>query len=381
MLFQTPGFVTIEDVANRALQYCGAKRIGAITEISKNAKEITACYTGLRQAELRRHDWVFAIKRSSLRPVDVTSMEWTPPAWAIGTTYGVGTVVSADDGFGSRLWSSNSPGNVGNAPGPNSAFWDDYFGPTVAQPFTVATTYFAGDLVYEVQTDGTFKVYRSLMQGNSDDPSVTDAWDATVTYKKGAIAVVSAQNYISLVDDNINNPPASSATQWATTSIAGSYQWVLVGTALTALSILYPINSGPSSQTTTRNIFPLPYGFLKKVNQNPKAGSFSFLGAPSNAAYLDWIIEGRYLITSGLSPIVFRYTADVTKITLMDPMFCEGFAARIGLSVCEILTQSTEKLKSISGEYEKFMGEARDVDAIENDAEEAPLDDYIACRS
>jgi hypothetical protein len=64
----------------------------------------------------------------------------------------------------------------------------------------------------------------------------------------------------------------------------------------------------------------------------------------------------------------------------MDAMFCEGFAARIALEVCEIITQSTEKLKNISGEYAKFMTEARTVNGIENEAEEAPRDDYLAVR-
>jgi hypothetical protein len=50
------------------------------------------------------------------------------------------------------------------------------------------------------------------------------------------------------------------------------------------------------------------------------------------------------------------------------------------LEVCEIITQSTEKLKNISGEYAKFMTEARTVNGIENEAEEAPRDDYLAVR-
>jgi hypothetical protein len=306
-------------------------------------------------------------------------MLWTPPAWAVGTTYAMGQVVSYDDGFGSRYWLSVASGNVGNIPTNNNQ-WENYFGSLVATPYTVKTNYYAGDLVYETQSNGTFKVYMSLMSGNAADPSVTNTWDATVTYDKGTIVTYASTNYISNVDGNINLIPPSFATQWTVTASTGSYQWVLVGTNLVALNIFYPLQAGPFSQSQTKNVFPLPYGYLRKCNQDPKAGSTSFLGAPSSLLYNDWIFEGGYIVSRQSDPIVLRFTADVTNIRAMDAMFCEGFAARIALEVCEIITQSTEKLKNISGEYAKFMTEARTVNGIENEAEEAPRDDYLAVR-
>jgi hypothetical protein len=63
-----------------------------------------------------------------------------------------------------------------------------------------------------------------------------------------------------------------------------------------------------------------------------------------------------------------------------DPMFVEGFGSRIALETCEPITQSTEKLKAIAGEYKTFMGEARTVNAIEQGPTEPPEDDYITCR-
>ena len=61
-------------------------------------------------------------------------------------------------------------------------------------------------------------------------------------------------------------------------------------------------------------------------------------------------------------------------------MFCEGLSCRIALEVCEKLTQSSEKLKGIDGEYKVFMGDARDTNGIEQGSVEPPLDDYIATR-
>lgn len=54
------------EIANRALQKLGAKRISAFTEGSTNARAVLTCYDVLRQAELRKHRWSFSIQRFSL---------------------------------------------------------------------------------------------------------------------------------------------------------------------------------------------------------------------------------------------------------------------------------------------------------------------------
>lgn len=59
-------------IANSALQKLGAARILALDEDSRNARSINACYTELRDAELRAHPWNFARKRVILAP-DVTT--------------------------------------------------------------------------------------------------------------------------------------------------------------------------------------------------------------------------------------------------------------------------------------------------------------------
>lgn len=54
------------EIANRALQKLGAKRISAFADGSANARAVQTCYDVLRQAELRKHRWSFAIQRFSL---------------------------------------------------------------------------------------------------------------------------------------------------------------------------------------------------------------------------------------------------------------------------------------------------------------------------
>lgn len=53
-------------IANRALQKLGAKRISSLTQDAPNARSMNAAFERVRDAELRRYDWAFAIKRASI---------------------------------------------------------------------------------------------------------------------------------------------------------------------------------------------------------------------------------------------------------------------------------------------------------------------------
>ncbi len=168
---------------------------------------------------------------------------------------------------------------------------------------------------------------------------------------------------------------------------SGSVKWRQIGGAefpsgvtLEPLNILYPLGAGPSSQSTTRNVFRLPANYLRKAPQDPKAGAYTWLGAPTNRMYDDWDIQDQYIVSSDTSPIIFRFVADFTSVRDMSAMFCEMLAARCALAVCEVVTQSTEKMRTIAGEYDKFGKEARTVNAIEIGPIESDLDEYLACR-
>lgn len=327
------GFNTPEDIANRALQHCGvppSNRISSLTESTKNAKECALAYHKLREAELRRQTWGFSIRHAVLRPVDTDTKIYLPPVYASGTTYAVGDIVKFTDPVdnSARLWLSTQASNTGNTPTAGSP-WANYFGPVAAGLHDTSTAYFAGEIVY----DDSNNVWISLVSGN-----------------------------------------ANSLTE-------GANWHELSGGTLQALTLLFPIGSGPSSQSTTRNVFRLPNGFLREAPQDPKAGSRSFLGAPSGIAYADWLFEGDYIVSSQSDAIMLRFAADWTDVTTMNALFCEALAARLAYELCEPLTQSTAKAQMITAEYQKAMGEARIVDAIEQGAEEPPLDDYVVCRA
>lgn len=324
-MITSSGFTLPVDIGNRALHHVGADHeLTTIADQSKPARLVRSVYTKLRQAELRRNAWTFAIRYAVLRPIDTTSVEWTPPTYSAAATYTVGKVVQYDDGLGSRLYIANTTIAAGITPLTTS--WSDYFGALIAPLWVTGTTYYSGEIVYK----GAFTVYLALAQ-SAEDP-------------------------------------------------ATSSDWVSVGTVAKIVSILYPLTSGPVNQTGTRNAYPVPYGYLRKLKADPSAGIASYLGAPSNANASDWTVENGYIVTQDTGPIVLRFVADAHDVTKFDAMFGEGLAAKIGFELAEPLTQSTEKVKMISGVYQKAITEARLVNSIENGADAPELDDWLACR-
>src|SRR5271166_3976359 len=175
------GFLSPVDIANRALQHLGGTRISqtlGFTEDSKNAAAIFFAYDKLRKAELRSNLWKFATTKAPLRPVSgptaipsstlvLPTMILAPTIWSSTTTYGPGAVVSDASNV---LWISNFPDNLNYAPG-GSYFWDLYTGPLAVQPWdtTGGTAYYAGDVVYTYPGDGTYQVFFSLQNSNTDN--------------------------------------------------------------------------------------------------------------------------------------------------------------------------------------------------------------------
>jgi hypothetical protein len=381
LLLNTPAFNTPEDIANRAMDHMGADHqiTSLLTDGTKAQRVIKGMYHKLRQAELRRNDWKFAMRHSVLRPINVGSMLWTPPTWSNVVTYSVGQVVYYDDGYGPRLWQNVQPGNLNTTPGSTNG-WDNYFGPLVVPLFDSTQSYFPNDPVYITNNTGTFTVYTSLTSGNIENPQTTDAWVSTTTYLLGQVISYSGTNYASLIDGNLNNIPSSSPTEWATTATVGSMNWVLQGGTLVDLNIMYPLECGPLNDSTTANVFPLPYGFLRQAPQDPKAGESSIFGAPAYRMPTDYVLEGNYLLSRDGTPIVYRFVGDLSVVSAFDPMFCEGFAARIGMEACESVIGTADKAKLIAGLYAGAIREARLVNGIENGAVQPDLDDWIATR-
>jgi hypothetical protein len=398
-----------------------------VTEDSKNNDEATFCYDKLRRAELRRNIWTFATRRVILRPIDTTTYLLDPADWDATVTYLPGSIVKDDNG---SLWQSMVADNLNLEPGASFA-WESYFGPMTVHEYDDEIAYSAGELVYQAGANpGGYVVYMSLENENDDDPETGVAYDATVTYKVDDVVTYSGSNWRSLIELNLGTTPADAPAPWDETatygaadtvtgsdgyiysSIAGSNvahdptettgywtntnvpaawdrtpvlqtaatTWRPIFAAIRSLTFQYPIGTGPVTQTSSRNVYRLPAGFIRKAPTDPKAGSFSPLGAPAGLDYDTKDIEGDFLVSPLSGPIMLRFVADITEVTKMDDMFCEGLAARMAYEMCEAITQSTAKQAALGAAYNKFMGEARMVNAVELGPIEPPEDDFITCR-
>lgn len=423
------------DIGNRTLQHCGAARMGALgfNEDSRNASEVGFAYGKQREAELRRRYWTFAIKRAVLRAIDGNTMRLAPALWSPTATYFVGSIVSDQ---AENLWISRIPSNLNNDP-LLTTFWEPYFGPLSVSLYDSGTAYSAGELVYTAPGDGTSRSYLSLQSGNSDVPGTPTDYDATVTYSKNQVVTYLGTPYMSLINFNFGQNPASAPSPWniATTytlgnTVAGSdnlvysslgsgntgfdpvtdggahwlpiglvpwtssfvggtgsVKWLQIGgaefpsgVALTMLNIVYPAGAGPSWQSTSRNVFLKPAGYLRLAPQNPKPG-LNPLGGPSGVCYDDWLLEGEYLTSSESGPITLRFVADFTDVARMDANFCEGVAARIALAVCDTVTQSAAQMQIVQGVFKKWESDALTIDGIEAGFVDPPDDDFITVRN
>jgi hypothetical protein len=324
-------------------------------------------------------DWAL-MPTLTLQSALTPSAFFTPPApitttpideWQIETAYSVGEFVI----FNAAVYVTiaSGTGNFPNAVGSTS--WAACTGGTLWQSLT------------------------DLNIGNNP-ANTAAAWSGSTSYSIGNVVAGSdGYNYTSLINSNLNHNPANNAfpsdwtqnglTAWTSTFIAGggNSQWLQIGGAafptgvgLAGLNINFPLGAGPVSDTGTRNAFRLPSGYLRRAVQDPSAGRSSQLGFPSNSESNDWEFDGDYLVSDSNTLIVLRFVADEQDVSKMSDMFCEGVARRIALEICEPLTQSTAKLTEIRNEYKFFIDKAKTSNFIDTEADEEPLDDWIACR-
>lgn len=374
-------YLTPIDIANRALDHCGIPSITAFTDDVKGADLANRCYDKLRIAELRRNVWRFAVRKMALRAIDTTSMVLVPSAYVSADTYPQGSIVTNNN----TIYLALQAVPINTTPGaPNEAYWAVYFGPLTVTPYDSTISYYTGELVYHV-VGTTVNVYQALITGSTADPTAAaPAWVSTTTYNTGDTVTYSAATWQSLIDLNTNNTPAAGVIWESVPAGQGATQvgtdWLQINASVRFQRFQYPIGAGPRRQATSKNIFHLPSGFLREAPQDPKAGSISYLGSPGQLPQSDWTLESGYIVSRDNQAIVLRFVADEQNVSMMDPMFCEGLAARIGLEICEPLTQSDQKLNVISQIYKTFMSDARQVNGIEVGPVEPPLDDYLATR-
>lgn len=362
------------------------------------------------------------------------------PAWAIGTTYAAGATVSFTDGntytslvagnvgvtpissLGTAwaltptliLTTQGVPATAPITP-PNSspvlewvqgtlynfggfAMFNGTEYVSIANNNTGNFPNAAGSTSWAALSGGTLYMSQIDLNRGNNPASAPALWLVGTTYAAGAKVAGSDGNiYSSIGSGNVgNNPVTDGGVNWTNTGVlapwtsvfaqgGGNDQWTQIGGALfpagvglSELNIVYPIGTGPLSQYGTRNVYRLPAGFLREAPQDPKAGSNSLFGAPTNRLYDDWNLEGNYITTSDVRPIIFRFGADVQDVTAFDDMFCENLALIIAEAIAISMVEFRDRLEEIRTSKQSF--EARVVNGIETGSVEPPLDDYLAVR-
>lgn len=319
-----PAYTDKVQIANRALQHLRRPRITAFTNQSREASTIGATYERLREAELEANLWRFSTRRAALRGITTSTQLWTPPAYAAGTTYAVGHIVTS----GGEWWQSKLPSNLAHTPDAG-IYWRRYFGPD-----TLA------------------------------------AWDTDIAYYAGELVSIAGDYFLSLESGNED----------ATTEPT----WLEVNGTVANMNILYPLGCGPADDQRTRNIYRLPHGYLRMAPQDPKGDAYPTLGVPSGPQRDDWVVESGYLVTARQPVMLIRFVADTVDPIEWDALFCEMLAAAHAKELAPDLV-ADEKLLPVllsraEREYKNWRRKAVAANAIEVGPVSRYVDDLITVR-
>lgn len=118
---------------------------------------------------------------------------------------------------------------------------------------------------------------------------------------------------------------------------------------------------------------------------------------------LDWVLEGRKILTNGgtnstaieganltivansssVTPAVsmnLRYISDITDPNQFDAMFCEALALKLAVEMCDELTQSNQKKAQLKQDFKDYIAECYLSDSLENTPADPPEDLWITAR-
>lgn len=118
------------------------------------------------------------------------------------------------------------------------------------------------------------------------------------------------------------------------------------------------------------NSFQVPSDFLRLLPPYPE----------QNLNSLDWVVEGRKILTNDTAPIQIRYIARIEDPNTMDAAFREALSCKIAGELCEEITQSNTKKAGLDSDYDKIIRTARRTNGIEVVPASPPEDSWITGR-
>ncbi len=180
-----------------------------------------------------------------------------------------------------------------------------------------------------------------------------------------ALQKLGAKRITSLTQDSVNARACNVAYEVVRDGLLRSHFWNFA----IKRAELAADSSAPDWGRT--NSFPLPTDFMKLAPLYPE----------DNVNDLDWVIEGRNILTDDSDPIQIRYIYRVTDPNEMDPLFRELLATVLAFEVCEEITQSNSKKESLRKDRGEIIAEARKANAFESVSAEPPQDSFITARA
>lgn len=180
-----------------------------------------------------------------------------------------------------------------------------------------------------------------------------------------ALQLLGAKRIVSLTEDSRNARAVNAAYEPVKKAELRKHPW---GFAITRVALAADATAPAFTKT---NSFPMPSNCLRPLAPDPEV----------NYNDLDWIIEGRAIITNDSAPLNLRYVRDVDDPNIMDPLFREALSAKIAREICEEITQSNTKISTADAVYKEAIDEAKRVNAIEKVAAKPPEDEWITVRS
>lgn len=99
-----------------------------------------------------------------------------------------------------------------------------------------------------------------------------------------------------------------------------------------------------------------------------------------NTPDLDWVVEGRKILTNDSNTLQLRYMADVEDPAQFDPAFYDVVAIGLAVDICEKITQSTTKRQGLEQDYKDAVKDAARANSFENGPDDPPEDDWVLAR-
>lgn len=175
-----------------------------------------------------------------------------------------------------------------------------------------------------------------------------------------ALQEIGAGRIVSLAQDSVEARACNAIYSETRDQLLREYAWSFaIKRAQLAASATDPA-FGPS------NAYPLPSDCLRVL-------------LPEDAD-LDWVIEGREILTDWGAPLEIRYIRRVTDPNTMDVLFRRALAGELGMKLAEPLTQSTSKWEKAKDIRDEAIAKAKRTNAIEKLPVEPREDTWITAR-